>query len=75
MTVDEGLAPPPDPAPLTHHIDTAEEIRLQAHAIEPPHVERGINPPELDTRRDRLKLLGDMEHIGSQFHDDHNIKE
>ncbi|MEQ9567752.1 MAG: hypothetical protein RLN85_18425, partial [Pseudomonadales bacterium] len=71
VSLDEALTPRSDPAPFTHKVNAAKEIRLQTHAIETMHVERRVDPLEFYARRSSFQSF---ENVGCTLHTHHNIR-
>lgn len=74
MQFDHHLPSKPDTAPFPHEACTAKKVWLNAHSIEAPHVERRIDPLEIDRRREHFHLLHLIQHIGHSFLVRHNIR-
>ncbi len=66
MPLKQHLASVADTAPFPHPAHAAEKIGLNAHPVEPPHVERRADPIEIDCGRKYLQLLRFIVHLAVQ---------
>jgi hypothetical protein len=71
MSVYAFSAAAPDPPPDTNKACTSEEVTLDSHLVELPHVPRSIDPPQMHVSRKYFKLRGVIGHVKPRFKQDY----